>query len=227
MFEPLLTAPSQAGRFIAALQLAPLKDVRTIPILLEMSRAPGTNPDWSDDLLRKFDGAPAVRGAWLDPYIFGDDKAAEQAARLALSAPDVAYLAAAVTRVPPGSGKQLLRRLVDTATAEAPASRSRARALLARANVDWVKSLLEDADDGIKSKAVYARAEQGDASIVPLARRLSQQPGRCQTVLFITYECKPYEADANAALNVLRGRLRAPEVPRFRSRTTIDRGPTS
>ncbi len=224
MFEPLLTAPSQAGRFIAALQLAPLEDVRTIPILLEMSRTPGTNPDWSDARLRKFDGTPGLRGSWLDPYLFGDDKAAEQAARLALSAPDVAYLADVVTRVPPGSGKQLLRRLVDTATAEEPASRERARALLVRASVDWVQSLLEDADDGIKSKAVYARAEQGDASILPLALRLSKQPGRCETMLFVTYECKPYEAEAIAALELLR-KSAGGSAPRRLSSTHRDRAP--
>src|SRR6185295_18324137 len=39
-FEPLLHAPSQAGRFTAAFVLAPRGDTRTIPILLEMVRAP-------------------------------------------------------------------------------------------------------------------------------------------------------------------------------------------
>ena len=207
MFEPLLTAPSQAGRFIAAMQLAPRKDVRTIPILLEMARSPDTHDSWWNHF-QQFAGTPGVQGAWLDPYILGDDKAAEHAARLALAAPDVAYLAAAVTRVPPGSGKQLLRLLVDTATAEEPAPLARARALLARANAGWVKSLLEDPDDDIKAKAVYARAWQGDTSIVPLALRLSKLSGRCETVVFITYECQPYAEDALAALDVLRRRGR-------------------
>src|SRR2546429_54992 len=44
VFEPLLAAPNQAGRFAAALELAPLKkDPRVIPILLEIVR--GARPD--------------------------------------------------------------------------------------------------------------------------------------------------------------------------------------
>src|SRR5207247_4135592 len=44
VFEPLLAAPNQAGRFAAALELASRKkDPRVIPILLEIVR--GTRPD--------------------------------------------------------------------------------------------------------------------------------------------------------------------------------------
>ena len=215
-FEPLLSAPNQAGRFAAALQLAPLKkDPRVIPILLEMVRA--SRPDLGLGL-----NVQALLSAWprddariewtrLDPYIFGNDVAAERAARLAFDAADPTYLARLMERVPGGAGQRLLSHLVDQARiTDERSTAARAHALLARASPAWTGSLLSDPDAAIRVRAAYARAERGDSSGLSVALAASKVQGTCETILFIKSECHPHLEEASDAIDLMRVKLHPP-----------------
>jgi hypothetical protein len=139
VFEPLLAAPNQAGRFAAALELAPLKkDPRVVPILLEIACA--ANPQvglYAQDLLSQWPHDVKGLDWWsrIDSYILANDVAAERAARLAFDASDSAYLVRTLEHVPDGVGQGLLKHLVERARSsdEAPTA-ARAHALLARAS---------------------------------------------------------------------------------------------
>ena len=208
-FEPLLHAPSQAGRFTAAFVLAPRGDTRTIPILLEMVRAPAPLTG-ATEYLRHLEGGPGLRGTWLDPYVMDDDDAAEQAARLAIKSPETDYARALVQHAPPGKGKRLMKALVEIARIGEPPFAAGAHALLARTDPAWVRSLLENDDASVRSRAVYAGAEQGVPAIVPVALSLAKATGKCDGLLG-QYDCHPHEEDAVAALDRLRATMRPPQ----------------
>jgi hypothetical protein len=216
VFEPLLAAPNQAGRFAAALELAPLKkDPRVIPILLEIVR--GARPDvglglHAQELLSQWPhDAAGIDWTRLDPYIFGNDVAAERAARLAFDASDRTYLVRTVEHVPDGAGQRLLTHLFDRARmSDEAATTARAHALLARASPTWTKSLLSDPDVAIRAKAAYALAERGDPSALSIALAVSKMRGTCETILFIRSECNPYLDDALAAIDLMRVNLHPP-----------------
>jgi hypothetical protein len=210
LFEPLLTAPSQAGRFTAALVLAPRRDIRTVPILLEMMRAPAP-VSGADEYLRHFEGTPGLRPDWLESYIMGDDTAAEEAARLAIASPDRAYATALVQRVPAGSGKGLLKAMVKMARVDEPPLAAKAHAQLARAARAWLLLLQKDDDAHVRSAAVYAGAEQGDSSTLPVTLPLARTTGKCDGLLD-QYDCNPYENDAVETLNLLRRHIHPPQT---------------
>jgi len=212
--EPLLSSPNQTGRFIAGLELAPLGDRRTIPILLEMLRASapgkGLSPQ-AEELLPKFRGVNANEESVLSPYILGNDQAADHAAILASSGNIDVYLATVLRNVPAGQGQSLLNQLVRNAQGDNPALVGRAHKLLAGADQAWVKSLLGDQDGTVSTNAAYAFAELGDPVAVPALLKASKIEGRCEVFLVFSQECNPYSDNALAALELMRERLRPPK----------------
>ena len=215
LMVPLLGAPNQAARFSAALELAPRnQDPRVIPILVEIVHA--TRADvglglYAQELLSKWPRDVAIDWQKLDPYIFGNDVAAERAARLAFDATDGSYLANAMERVPDGKGQSLLRYVISRARiSDDPRDVTRGHALLARARPAWTTSLLADSDVAIRVLAAYAQAERGNTSAAAVVLAASRLKGTCETLLFMKSECNPHAADAIAVFDLMREKLRAP-----------------
>jgi hypothetical protein len=211
VFEPLITAPNQTGRFAAALQMAPMKkDPRVIPILLEIihaqiglsSRAQELLSDWPHD-------AVGVDWPSLDTYIFGFDVAAEAAAKLAFDASDQTYLVRTLEHVRDGAGQRLLMHLVDRVRISDEGTAARAHALLARASPTWTKSLMSDNDVAVRVRAAHVQAERGDPSALPVALDASKT---CESILiiFLNLKCDPHLDDAKAVIDLMRLKLQPP-----------------
>jgi len=234
LLNRLLDSPSEAGRYIAALELAPREDMRIIPILLEIVRKEKPHyainmeamyPLWgirrehlaslvgtARGILERFlkTGVPRLDPKWVDAFILGDDEAAIYAAKLAVTSADETYAVELLKRVGPNEGGSILSVLGDALGSREADITVRGERLLVEASTPWLMSFLTAKDDKIRLAAAYSLANRGE--VVSLRTILEFSLKKGEDICFNLFGgCPPYEGIAQEMLDRLLARLRPPQ----------------
>ncbi len=203
----LLDSSGESARFTGALIIDPNANPRTIPVLLEMINwgGPGSRFSWTQITIQ-LDSRPLSSLAateldkisdstlnnmdlhLLDPFMLGDNSAADSAVTLALRSSNSTYVRSLVIEAQPGSGPALLKNLVAFSRID-NLYKPRAVALLNTAKTEWLTSFLPSQNKNAVVSAAYALALRGNASGLSPSLSLLNVGESCYWVLV----CHPYQ----------------------------------